>query len=197
MTRAEKENLVPVWERITIMRKRICTLTLAVLLSFSIAGCAAKKSAGPVFQPSAKQTALETENIRILDENRAVFSAPLPGTAGREGTDLTLEQQGDMLYLHANSRVFLGEGSIPDMERVDSVVIPDSGYAQWFRVSSLADRNMTVRLPENSGFYVYDARGSITASSVMWGDTSAQLPEGGYLVFIGEPGMIFELTFSE
>lgn len=61
---------------------------------------------------------------------------------------MILEQQGDTLYLHANSRVFLGEGSI-------------------------------------------------LASSVMWGDTSALLPENGYLVFIGEPGMAFELTFSE
>lgn len=135
--------------------------------------------------------------VKILDETHAVFSAPLPGTAGREGTDLTLEQQGDMLYLHANSRIFLGEGSILEMERMDTITIPDSGYAQWFRVGGLAGMNMTVQLPENSGFYVYDARGSIAASSVMWGDTSAQLPDDGYLVFIGEPGMIFELMFSE
>ena len=135
--------------------------------------------------------------VKILDETHAVFSTPLPGNAGREGTDLTLEQQGDMLYLHANSRVFLGEGSIPDMEHVDSVTIPESGYAQWFRVNNLAGVRMTVACPESSGFYVYGENGSITASSVMWGDTSALLPENGYLVFIGEPGMAFELTFSE
>ena len=42
---------------------------------------------------------------------------------------------------------------------------------------------------------VYDAGGTVTASSVLWGDTSVSLPEGGSLAFAGDPGARFHLSF--
>lgn len=52
---------------------------------------------------------------------------------------------------------------------------------------------MTVQVPENAGFWVYDAAGQVTASSVL-GDTGAvTLPEGGLVVFAGDAGARFHL----
>ena len=55
---------------------------------------------------------------------------------------------------------------------------------------------MTVQLPENAGFWVYDGNGQVTASSVLWGDTTVTLPEDGTIVFAGDPGARFHLRFQ-
>ena len=55
---------------------------------------------------------------------------------------------------------------------------------------------MTVRMPENAGFWVYDAKGTITASSVLWDSDSVKLSKGGLVVFAGDPGAKFELSFQ-
>ena len=38
-------------------------------------------------------------------------------------------------------------------------------------------------------------RGRVTASSVLWDDTTAQLPEDGLVVFAGDAGDRFHLRF--
>ena len=63
-------------------------------------------------------------------------------------------------------------------------------------MGAAAGMTMSVTLPENAGFYVYNADGSVAASSVMYGDASVALPEGGYIVFIGDPGARFHLSFT-
>ena len=55
---------------------------------------------------------------------------------------------------------------------------------------------MTVRVPEDAGFWVYDTDGQVTASSVLWGDTRAELPQDGFVVFAGDPGARFHLSFQ-
>ena len=55
---------------------------------------------------------------------------------------------------------------------------------------------MTVQLPKDAGFWVYDAAGQVTASSVLWNDTSVVLPEDGVLVFAGDPGARVHLSFT-
>ena len=59
-----------------------------------------------------------------------------------------------------------------------------------------AGKTMTVQVPENSGFWVYDGNGQVTASSVLWGDTTVTLPEDGTIVFAGDPGARFHLRFQ-
>ena len=51
-------------------------------------------------------------------------------------------------------------------------------------------------MPKNAGFYIYDGTGKITASSYLWGDTSAKLPKGGLIVFSGNSGARFQLKFT-
>ena len=74
--------------------------------------------------------------------------------------------------------------------------IQDDGYARWYQVGSAAGKTMTVQVPEDAGFWVYDASGKVAASSVL-GDTGAvTLPEGGMVVFAGEAGARFHLRFA-
>ena len=79
---------------------------------------------------------------------------------------------------------------------VRCTIQPD-GYARWYKVGdSAAGKTMAVQLPENAGFWVYDKDWNVTASSVVGGDKSAKLPEGGTVVLAGDPGARFQLSFS-
>ena len=74
--------------------------------------------------------------------------------------------------------------------------IQENGYARWYHVGSAAGRTMRVQVPEDGGFWVYDAKGQVTASSVLWGETSAALPQDGLVVFAGDTGARFHLRFQ-
>ena len=76
-----------------------------------------------------------------------------------------------------------------------ATVQPD-GYARWYEVGEAVGKTIDVTVPGHAGFYVYDDNGQLVASSVLWGDTQAELPEGGAIVFAGDAGARFELDFQ-
>ena len=75
-------------------------------------------------------------------------------------------------------------------------LIQSAGYTCWYQVGDAAGKTMTVQVPEHGGFAVYDAAGLPVAASWAWGDTSAVLPEGGWVVFSGTPGARFVLSLT-
>ena len=133
---------------------------------------------------------------RIVDEDHAVQYLALPGTGSRNGADYTVFQAEGVEYLQAGDYLCVDAAAVPALwggEGAYTTVQAD-GYARWFQVGDLAGATLSVTLPEQGGFWVYDANGVVTASSVAWGDLSAVLPEGGWVVFAGAPGARFHLS---
>lgn len=138
--------------------------------------------------------------LRIVDETHAQYAVQIPGNVGRDGYDLEIKKDsaGTLWLYQSNGSVFMETSAAPSISAGSGVrctVRPD-GYARWYKTGSAAGKTMTVQLPENAGFWVYDAEWQVTASSVLWGDTSAALPENGMVVFAGDPGAQFRLTFQ-
>ena len=135
---------------------------------------------------------------RIADEDLARQYLQLPGTGSRNGADYSVVnvdgteylQAGDYLCAPASglSALYAGAGAY--------CTIQEDGYARWYSVGDLGGEALTVTLPEAGGFTVYDASGAVTASSVAFGDTSAVLPAGGWIVFAGAPGARFHLSLD-
>lgn len=141
--------------------------------------------------------------LRILDENRAVYAIQIPGNVGRDGYDMEFrrDESGRLWLYQSNGAVYMEEAAVPTLYASGNSgqcsILPD-GYARWYHVgSTAAGKTMTVRVPENAGFWVYGEKGAVTASSVLWGDDSAVLPKDGVVVFAGDPGATFDLTFSD
>ena len=133
---------------------------------------------------------------RIVDGDHAQQYIALPGTGSRNGADYTAFQKDGVEYLQAGDYLCMDAAAAPALwggEGAYTTVQPD-GYARWYQVGDLAGATLTVELPEAGGFWVYDANGAVTASSVAWGETSAVLPEGGWVVFAGDPGARFHLS---
>ncbi|MFQ8761679.1 MAG: hypothetical protein ACLSAF_21680 [Intestinimonas sp.] len=58
-------------------------------------------------------------------------------------------------------------------------------------------RDAECHAARGGGFYVCDQLGQVVAGSWAFGDTHALLPEGGWIVFAGEPGTRFPLSVTE
>ena len=136
---------------------------------------------------------------RIADETSALFAVALPGVGGRDGMDYTRQVRDGVTWLTVRGSVYMEASGAPQLfigsGWAYSTIQPD-GYARWYQVGSAAGKSMTVQVPEDAGFWVYDASGKVAASSVL-GDTGAvTLPEGGMVVFAGEAGARFHLRFA-
>lgn len=136
---------------------------------------------------------------RIVDETLARQYVQLPGTGSRNGADYAAVTVDGREYLKAGDYLCApvsGLGNLYAGAGAYCTILED-GYARWFNIGDLAGKTLSVTLPQAGGFTVYDANGAVTTSSVAYGDTSAVLPEGGWIVFAGEPGARFYLGLSE
>ena len=137
---------------------------------------------------------------RIVDANRAEGAAQIPGLYGRDWQNISMTEADGVEYLSLMGGLYVDGTAIETLYGGASSwsTIQDDGYARWYQVGAdAAGKTLTVQVPEQGGFAVYDASGANVAASWAWGDTSAVLPEGGWVVFAGDPGARFVLSLAE
>ncbi len=140
--------------------------------------------------------------MRLVDETTARNELRIPGTGSRDSQDFTAYEKNGVTYLTTNqgtifadvtglvSPIYTGLGAY--------CTVGEDGYARWYEIGEKAvGKTMKVTVPQSAGFYVYDANGMIVSSSVAYGDTTAVLPQDGAIVFAGEPGSRFHLSFTQ
>ena len=142
-------------------------------------------------------------SMRIVDETHLRYPLQIPGNTGRDGSDIEVrrDEKGVLWFYQSNGGVYMDIGAVSPLstgkDGKAACTIQADGYARWYKVGdNAAGKTMTVQLPEDAGFWAYAADGTIAASSVLRGDRSVKLPEGGLIVFAGDPGARFSLTFS-
>lgn len=136
--------------------------------------------------------------MRIVDATHAQSELQIPNNVGRDSQDLTVYTEKGVTYLDARHQVFMESAAIRPIyggSGAYSTIQPD-GYARWYQVGDKAGSTMSVSIPEDAGFYVYRADGTVAASSVLYDDHSVVLPEGGLIAFMGDPGDRFSLSFT-
>ena len=137
---------------------------------------------------------------RIVDANRAEGAAQIPSLYGRDWQNITMTEQDGVEYLSLMGALYVDGTTIETLYGGASSwsTIQADGYARWYQIGAdAAGKTLTVQVPEHGGFAVYDANGANVAASWAWGDTSAVLPAGGWVVFAGDPGMRFHLALTE
>lgn len=137
---------------------------------------------------------------RIADSTTALFAVALPGVGGRDGMDYHLEDRDGVTWLTVRSSVYMEATGAPALFTGSGwayTTIQEDGYARWYQVGNAAGKLMTVQVPEDAGFWVYSASGRVVASSVLGNTGTVILPEGGLVVFAGDPGARFHLRFTD
>lgn len=133
---------------------------------------------------------------KIVDAWHSQFAVQVPGNAGRDGSDITITEQDGHIWMDAQGLLY-ADASIAQPiycgAGAYSTIQPD-GYARWYTVDSAAGLTIQVKIEGSGGFYVYDGAGALTASSVVWGDSTVTLPEGGSIAFAGDAGTRFHIS---
>lgn len=127
---------------------------------------------------------------RIVSPTELLYDLPI----GRDAGTVTVD--GSLLWI--NGAPYQTENSLKNISTKSGAysTIQSTGYARWYKVGAAAGKTMAVTFPEDAGFYVYNGDGTLAASSLLWGDTSVKLPEGGMIVFAGDSGARFQINFA-
>jgi len=136
---------------------------------------------------------------RITGPDTAVSELQIPGLSGRDLVGYTFFKQDGVEYLDAAGSLFVSEDAVKPLyvAKKSALTIPANGYAKWYAVSDRdAGKTIGVKSPANAAFAVYDGNGNCLDFSVVSGDRKIVLPQGGYVVFIGDAGSKFELALS-
>ena len=122
----------------------------------------------------------------------------IPGTGSRDSAVIRVLDVDGCETLELNGSLYQDASSVsPIFSGPESWCIIRPGQtARWYRTGEAAGSQMTVEVPENGGFYVYDAALGLQASSWLYGDTTVVLPENGWIVFSGEEGVQFHIYLS-
>jgi len=132
--------------------------------------------------------------FRIVDKNNGTQDVQIPCLAGRDLATVEITEIGGAEYLIMKDMVYISEKAMTDLPSGGNtfITIEDDGYARWFTVNpDDAGKTITVDIPENGSFAVYDTDACVYFS-VVKGNRSVILPENGKVVFIGEtPGVRF------
>lgn len=136
--------------------------------------------------------------IRAVDENNAVSQAQIPSSSGRDGNIVRMYTEGGLEYMDALGSIAVEGAAMETLYNGATArcTIQPTGYARWYAVGAAAGRTLSVDLPESGGFFVYDQNGVLTASSWIYGDSQAVLPEGGYVLFAGDAGQVFHMQLQ-
>ncbi|MFD1887234.1 serine hydrolase domain-containing protein [Paenibacillus wenxiniae] len=137
---------------------------------------------------------------QIVDADHAVNVAEIPVMNGRDAFDLDFSRQNGVEYLQADGRTYVSEDAVSKLSggHHSVVTIPASGNARWFNVPDhAAGKQMTVKLPANAGFVVYDKDDTPLALSAATGANTAVLPKGGKVVFGGKAGDVLNIRLEK
>ena len=133
----------------------------------------------------------------LADAHTAVPYVTLPGTGSRDAGVIRVYEENGVEYLDINGEIYRNTSSLETVFNGDAwCTILADGWARWYHVGEAAGKEMTVEMPERGAWYVYDAAFQLVGSSWVWGDEGVVLPEGGWIVFAGDPGQRFILSMD-
>lgn len=137
--------------------------------------------------------------FKIVDALTALQDVQIPILSGRDLGILKVSYKDAIEYLSYAGSILISEKNIADIYAGSNALctIREDGYARWYTVSQNdAGKTMTVNLPENASFAVYDEATCVYYSTVS-GNRPVILPENGKVVFVGNsPGDRFIISIK-
>ncbi|KWX79040.1 serine hydrolase domain-containing protein [Paenibacillus jilunlii] len=136
---------------------------------------------------------------KIIDENSAINAVQIPVSAGRDTTNLKFYKENNAEYLQMYNMSFIKRADTPSIYsgEASSTAIQANGFARWYQISGkAANKTITVKLPPNASFAVYDENNTCVSFSTVSGQNTAKLPVNGYIGFFGKASDVFSITLK-
>jgi CubicO group peptidase (beta-lactamase class C family) len=138
------------------------------------------------------------QSAQIIDANNAKTLIQIPCMFGRDLFDFKFYTKGKTEYLKAGNAIYAIEDAVKTLstKTTVNVKIGTEGYAQWYKISAKSEgKNIKITLPKKASVAVYDENGTCTYSSMIADNTTTTLPEGAYIVFVGDAGAKFTVKY--
>ncbi|MGM1047775.1 CubicO group peptidase, beta-lactamase class C family [Paenibacillus uliginis N3/975] len=139
------------------------------------------------------------EDRKITGPNTATSQIQIPGIAGRDTTEARFYTKDGIEYLNVNGYSLVSEANVKPIYagNQSKATVSANGDAKWYTIpAAAAGKTMTVKLPTNGAFAVYDEQGSCISYSLVYGNNKLTLPKNGTIVFAGEPGSKFKIAMK-
>lgn len=140
-------------------------------------------------------------NNKVSGENNAETILQLPGvlqSSGRDLNDINFYTKDGCEYMKSGSFILISEKNIDNLTAdINSINIDESGYAKWFKVSDMDEKEMSVQCPEKGAYAAFDKDGNCLNYSLVSKDYSMKLNGAAYVVFVGDKGSEFKLSFTQ
>ncbi|MCR8842619.1 beta-lactamase family protein [Paenibacillus sp. SC116] len=139
-------------------------------------------------------------NNKILDANKAANKLQLPTMAGRDSMEINFFKKNGVEYFTLAGHLYGSEELVKPIYSgaQSTTTIQANGHAKWFAVPAAAKgKVMSVKMPANASFAVYDQAGICINYTVVSGKNEVLLPENGRIVFAGEAGSKFVITLKK
>ena len=134
--------------------------------------------------------------LRVIDENHLQMDLQIPMQYGRDLKDFEIVKEDGVEYLLQNDLKLMDMSVIKNLssKKQSSITIPSNGYAQYYKIpSKLAGKKLSINVPKNAAFIVYDDKGNLCCNSYLEHTTKAKLPKKGYIAFVGDVGATFTI----
>ncbi|URZ06620.1 RNA-binding protein [Clostridium felsineum] len=102
-------------------------------------------------------------------------------------------------YLTGDGYIYEEEASINTLpiNNKFNCTIDKDGYGKWYKIdSSESNKEITVIVPNNAAFIVYDSNENLVNDSLITGITTVKLPQNGKIVFLGSPKATFTVKYN-
>ncbi|MGB5823219.1 MAG: serine hydrolase domain-containing protein [Proteocatella sp.] len=134
---------------------------------------------------------------KIQDENTTVTEVEIPGMLGRDMNEFRFYIKDGIEYLKDSHNISISEDAIQEINPgSSSCMISRDGNAIWYKADKAAGKSLKVEIPPKASFTVYDKDGKCINASYISRKNSIILPDGGMIVFAGEPLSEFKINLN-
>ncbi|RAR40750.1 serine hydrolase [Paenibacillus sp. MDMC362] len=136
---------------------------------------------------------------KIIDQDTAVSQHQVPAIGSRDTAEFRFYKEKGVEYLEGAGSLFVSGKNVKPLYKgkKSTVTLQADGYAKWYTVPKQAEgKTMTVTLPAQGAFAVYDEKGAVVNYSIVSGSNEVKLPANGAVVFAGAPGSAFGITLQ-
>lgn len=136
---------------------------------------------------------------KITGENDARNVFQIPVMAGRDNVHFSFYTENGIEYLISGETLMCSEEAVPTIwsGTASITTVQPDGYIRWYRSGEgTTGKQMTVQIPENASFSVFDEKGTSIQYSVATGENQIVLPENASIAFVGVPGDVFHITIE-
>lgn len=135
--------------------------------------------------------------MKIINDSDAVSDIAIPGSFGRDLTDIHIYEENGIEYLNAQGWTFIDSTKIPEIYdgAASIATVGENGYTKWYLIKDAAGKSIRAEKNGNGMYAVYSADGKCMYSSLISKDAFT-LPQGGYIAFSGDPKVQFQITLN-